>query len=238
MILSGPGGMNLRQLDPIELFRICAAERENEDAWSEFLRRYMTKLKYFVHGALRQVYGRSTCHGESTASDGFQESDLLQNSIVRLVENDCAAMKRFSGTSENDLLAYLAVICRSSVLDTLRHNNAQKRKPAATEGEETVMTSIGSLRSANHTEFEREILAHELVSLSLQTIQAHSRSDDVSNRDRLVFKLHFFDGLSYSQISRCKGINLSKAGVEKLLKRLVGQVQTLASSGKSEETQQ
>jgi RNA polymerase sigma factor (sigma-70 family) len=238
MSLNGPGNTDLRQLDPIELFHLCASNRENEDAWTEFLRRYMTKLKYFVHGAQRQVFGHSTCHDESTSSNGLQESDLLQNVIVRLVENSCAAMKRFSGTSENDLLAYLAVICRSSVLDTLRHNNAQKRKPAATESEETVMASIGSLRSANHMGFEREILAHELVSLSMQTILTHSRSDDVSNRDRLVFKLHFFEGLSYSQIARCRGVNLSKAGVEKLLKRLVGQVQTLALSGKSEGTRQ
>jgi RNA polymerase sigma factor (sigma-70 family) len=238
MSLTGPGSRDLRQIDPIELFQLCASNRENGDAWAELLRRYMTKLKYFVHGALRQVFGHSTCHDESASTNGLQESDLLQNVIVRLVENNCAAMKRFSGTSENDLLAYLAVICRSSVLDTLRHNNAQKRKPAATESEETVIASIGSLRSANHMGFEREILAHELVSLSLQTIQAHSRSDDVSNRDRLVFKLHFFDGLSYSQIARCRGVNLSKAGVEKLLKRLVGQVQTLALSGKSEETRQ
>ncbi len=238
MNLNGPGGMDLRQLDPLELFRLCAAERENENAWSEFLRRYMTKLKYFIHGALRQGFGHSTHLSDSVTSECLQESDLLQNAIVRLVENDCAAMKRFSGTSENDLLAYLAVICRSSVFDTLRRTNALKRRPESTDSEETVVTSIESFRPANHTGFEREILAHELVSLSLQTIQSHSRSDDVSNRDRLVFKLHFFDGLSYSQISRCSGINLSKAGVEKLLKRLVGQVQTLASSGKSEETRQ
>jgi RNA polymerase sigma factor (sigma-70 family) len=238
MNLYGSGSENLRQLDPIELFRICAAQSENTDAWSEFLRRYMTKLKYFIHGKLRQVFGHSIYHNESTAPDGVQESDLLQNAIVRLVENNCSAMKRFSGTSENDLLAYLAVICRSSVLDTLRRTNALKRRPAVADGEETVLAPIVNFRPANHTEFEREILAHELVSLSLQTIQAYSRSDDVSNRDRLVFKLHFFDGLSSSQICRCEGINLSKTGVEKVLKRLVGQVQTLASSGNSEETRQ
>ena len=238
MNLNGPGSTNLRQLDPLELFRICAAERENTDAWSEFLRRYMTKLKYFIHGSLRQIFGHSNYHNGLMASDGLQENDLLQNAIIRLVENNCAAMKRFSGTSENDLLAYLAVVCRTSVLDTLRRNNAQKRKPVAGEGEVAVTASAESFRPASHIGFEREILAHELVSLSLQTIQAHSRSDEVSNRDRLVFKLHFYDGLSSSQIARCRGINLSKAGVEKLLKRLVGQVQTLASSGKSEETRQ
>jgi RNA polymerase sigma factor (sigma-70 family) len=235
MSSNGPIGIKWHHLDPVELFRLCAAERDNTEAWAEFLRRYMAKLKYFIHGALRQVFGYSAYQDESTASEGLQESDLFQNAIVRLVENNCAAMKRFSGICENDLLAYLAVICRSSVLDTLRRNNALKRKPAATESEETIRASIGGSHPADHSEFEREFLAHELVSLTLQTIQSRSHSDDVSNRDRIVFKLHFFDGLSHSQIAQCEGINLSKAGVEKLLKRLVGKVQTLVLSGKSEE---
>ena len=47
-------GADLYQLDPIELFRICADDRENYDAWTEFLRRYTTKMKYFIQGSLRQ----------------------------------------------------------------------------------------------------------------------------------------------------------------------------------------
>jgi len=227
----GPLEAELRLLDPIELFQVCAADRENSDAWREFLRRYTAKLGHFINGTLRQVFGSSASQPGS-----IQESDLFQNAIVRLVENDCAAMKRFSGTSENDLLAYLAVICRSSVLDTLRRNNALKRRHAAAESDEATLAASNSDRRADYSGFEREILARELVSLTWRTIECHS--GHVSDRDHLVFKLHFFDGLSYSQIAQCKGINLSKAGVEKLLKRLVGRVQTLASSGKSEGTLQ
>jgi RNA polymerase sigma factor (sigma-70 family) len=217
-------------LNAIELFQVCAADRENSDAWREFLRRYTTKIKLFINGTLRQVFGSSAFQPGS-----IQESDLFQNAIVRLVENDCAAMKRFSGTSENDLLAYLAVICRSSVLDTLRRNNALKRRHIAVENDEAVLTAAGP-QHRNYSEFERAILVSEIVSLARHTID--SKSGHVSNRDHLVFKLHFFDGLSYSQIAQCKGINLSKAGVEKLLKRMVGRVQTLVSPGKSEETLQ
>ncbi len=228
---TGPLETELRLLDPIELFRACAADRENSDAWREFLRRYTTKIRHFINGTLRQVFGSSAFQPGS-----IQESDLFQNAIVRLVENDCAAMKRFSGASENDLLAYMAVICRSSVLDTLRRSNALKRKRAGTKDDEGVLASAGSQRHTGDAEFERDILVGELVSLTRRSIESHS--GHVSNRDHLVFKLHFFDGLSYSQIAQCKGINLSKAGVEKLLKRLVGRVQTLASSGKSEGTLQ
>jgi RNA polymerase sigma factor (sigma-70 family) len=228
--------MEVRLLDPIELFQLCAADRENSDAWGEFLRRYATKIRYFIQGTLRQTFGYPAHQRESTAAGGIQESDLFQNAILRLVENDCAAMKRFSGTSENDLLAYLAVICRSSVLDTLRRNNALKRRHTAPEIDEFTLASAASRRFTDSLEFERDILVGEIVSLTQNTIQCHS--GDVSSRDRLLFKLHFFDGLSYSQIARCRGVNLSKAGVEKVLKRLVGRVRTLASSGKTEETVQ
>ena len=227
----------LQSLDPVELFRFCAANRENTVAWSEFLRRYTAKLKYFIHGTLRQVLGYSANSDHSITFGSIQSGDLFQNTIVRLVENDCAAMKRFSGTSENEMLAYLAVICRSSVLDTLRRSNALKRRAPTTGAEDAVLDSTGSHRFIDNSNFERNILARELASLFRDTIRSHS--GNTSNRDRLVFKLHFFDGLSYSQIAQCGGVNLSKAGVEKLLKRLVDRVQTLAVTGKSgEETLQ
>jgi RNA polymerase sigma factor (sigma-70 family) len=223
--------MNVCLLDPIELFKLCAAHRENSDAWVEFLRRYTAKIKHFIHGALRLALGG--CAYPSDAAE-FQESDLFQNIIVRLVENDCAAMKRFSGASENALLAYLAVICRSAVLDEIRHNAAYKRRrPVGMENNESIVNA-NSPQLMNHSQCERNILMSELMSFARHIAQSHS--DIVSHRDQLVFQLHFFDGLSHSQIARCKGVNLTKTGVEKLLNRLVERVQFLASSRRSVET--
>jgi RNA polymerase sigma factor (sigma-70 family) len=230
-----PPDARYRLLDPVKLFQLCATDREDSDAWSEFLRRYTAKIKHFIYGTMRQVLGYSAFQ-TSITSGGTQESDLFQNAIVRLVENDCAAMKRFSGSMEDELLAYLAVICRSSVLDALRRNNALKRRAVTVEKEEFTLGPYHSRGFMNCSGIERDILARELISLASRTIESHSGC--VSTRDQLVFKLHFFDGLSYSQISQCKGVNLSKAGVEKLLQRLVARVQTLASSGESEETLQ
>ena len=234
--LAKPPDIDLRLLDPIELFKLCADNRENSYAWSEFLRRYTTKLKHFIYGTLRQTSGYGSCQNNPITSGSIQDGDLFQNVIVRLIENDCAIMKRFSGTSENDLLAYLAVICRSNVLDMLRRNSALKRRAPISEMEESTKDSNASYLLRGNSGFEREILARELVSLFNHSLKSHS--DQVSDRDQLVFQLHFFDGLSLGQISQCKGINLSKAGVERLLKRLVDRVQILASSGSSEESLQ
>jgi RNA polymerase sigma factor (sigma-70 family) len=164
---------------------------------------------------------------------GIQESDLFQNAIIRLVENHCAAMRRFTGQSENELLAYLAVICRSVVLDALRHNQAAKRRGENDSAENVELAAPCRHSRADHN-FERQVLIRELVSLTQSTIESHSEG---AERDRLVFDLHFLQGLSFGQISQCKGVNLSKAGVEKLLKRMIARVQLLALPAKSSETQ-
>jgi RNA polymerase sigma factor (sigma-70 family) len=228
--------MELSPLDAVKLLYICAADRQNSAAWSEFLRRYSGKIKYFISGTLRKYPPSYAETSEFAASRGVQESDLFQNVVLRLVENDCAVMKKFTGKTEGDLLAYLAVICRSSVLDSLRRNSACKRRPATAAVRESFLASIGFQNPATPPEFERDILVNEIAALARKTISSHSGR--VSGRDQLIFDLHFFDGLSCSQIAQCRGIKLSKAGVEKLLKRLVGRVQNLASSGKSEETMQ
>ncbi len=220
----------LRSLDAVELFHICADDTGNSEAWTEFLRRYTIKIKYFIGGTLRQLASQ-TASGSSMQACGVQESDLFQNSIIRLVSNECAAMKRFSGKNEDELLAYLAVICRSSVLDTLRRTAAVKRTLDRDGGGEV---DIALADKDEIEDLDRKVLIRELMSLTRNTIE--SDSGPTSLRDKLIFDLHFYNGLSFSQISQCKGVNLSKAGVEKLLKRLISRVQTLATAGKTDGT--
>jgi RNA polymerase sigma factor (sigma-70 family) len=237
IMLAGNYPLQMEQLcllQPVELFRLCASDRENSAAWSEFLRRFATKLKYFIRGTLRQTCGSLADTNSAASLWGTQESDLFQNTILRLVENDCSAMKRFSGETEEELLAYLAVISRSVVRDTMRKSQAVKRRVGTATIEETDRSDVSHKKAIADTACEREILVRELVSLTRQTIKA--LSGETWARDRLVFELHFFHGLSFQQIAQCSGVNLSKGGVEKLLKRLVERVQALAESGRSEAT--
>jgi len=220
--------------DPVELFFLCAADREDSAVWSEFLRRYAVKIKYFIRGMLRRTFGSALDPGAATVHSSMQESDLLQNTILRLVENDCAAMKRFSGTTEGELLAYLAVISRSVVMDAMRRHRALRRHaftPANQPGNYAKDCPCAG-NVADDSNLEREVLGRELASLTQQTIKSLSGSD--FSRDRLVVELYFSHGLSLQQIAQCEGINLTKSGVEKLLNRLVMRVRALASAGRSE----
>ncbi len=226
---------DLQELDSLRLVTLCAQSTQNSAVWSEFVRRFTPKIKQFIRGTLRQSAACGSPVGEAhICISGVQENDLFQNTIIRLVANDCAALKRFTGTSENDFLAYLAVISRSVVRDFLRSQNAAKRPkmpvlhPRADSESEPMYPDANTGRP----QLERRILAHEVVGLSRRAIQLLSGVS--AERNWLIFQLYYYYNLSAGQISQCKGIDLSKAGVEKVLNQVKERVRTIISTDPSE----
>jgi RNA polymerase sigma factor (sigma-70 family) len=218
------------RLHPVELFSRCAADRSDAAVWAEFLRRYVPKIKYFIRGTLRRTFGTESDPGVSVVRGAVQETDLVQNFILRLVQNECAVMRRFSGTTEDELLAYLAVITRSVVIDTLRqqrifHGGAHAPEARPSDNPEN---NCRYSDMADDSDLERGILARELASLAQQTLKC--LSGPAWSRDKLVCNLYFTHNLSFRQIAECKGINLTKGGVEKLLNRLIDRVRTSAAA--------
>jgi RNA polymerase sigma factor (sigma-70 family) len=166
---------------------------------------------------------------------GIQKNDVFQNTVLRLVERNCAAIKKFSGTTEEEWLAYLAVITRSVVRDWLRRQRAVKRG----SGMETLTLSPkGSQRPLliwqeyQQQLPERELLGREVRNLCERTIV--SLQSDSSVRDMLIFRLYFDHNLSIAQIANCRGISLSKGGVEKVINRLTDRMRSLISTDTSE----
>ena len=204
-----PPVTDVQTLGAVELFARCAQNTDDSALWSEFMRRYGPRIQGFIRRTLTQTLAADS----SPSLRGIHESDLLQSTVVRLVENGCAAMKRFSGSSEEEILPYLAVITRSVVRDSLRRQRALKRPVSESE-----LPSSDSKSVANECTIERELLAREVTSLSLRAIE--TQTGEFSARDRLIFQLYFFHDLSMSEIARCQGIGLSKTGVESVLQRL------------------
>jgi|WetSurMetagenome_2_1015567.scaffolds.fasta_scaffold03221_2 RNA polymerase sigma factor (sigma-70 family) len=215
--------ISLPQIDSVELLSLCAQDRENSSLWAEFMRRYAPKIKLFIRGTLRQDGDAGARSLNSSATT--HEMDLFQNTILRLVENNCAALRRFSGTKESELLAYLAVIARSTVRDFMRRQRAKKRFSWPVEADaadrQWVKTPNFSQEPSSESATERRILAQELERLSLKAIENNS-GDPL--RDKLIFQLYFYDDLSAAQIAACSGVGLSKAGVEKTLSTLKDRV--------------
>ncbi len=222
--------VDLRQLDSVELVALCARNLQDSHLWSEFVRRFTPRIRQFISGSVRysERCGDSV-YGPSRLIDEAQMKDLFQSTIVRLVENDCDALKRFSGSSESDLLAYFAVITRSVVRDYLRRQRATKR-PVALPADR--YSGICPSEQPSSNSLDRDVLGREVVRLSERTIR--SLSGESSARDLLIFQLYYYDDLSTGQIAQCKGIGLTKPGVEKVLNRLKERVRMLLSSDRSE----
>jgi RNA polymerase sigma factor (sigma-70 family) len=218
----------------VQLFSLCAEDRDNSSLWAELLRRITPKIKHFIRGTLRQSLGPDVVFiSAPIVFGGIQESDLFQTTIVRLVENDCAAMKRFGGESDEQLMAYLAVITRSAVRDCLRRMRAKKRPLIRADAADTRQSGGDFDReAAGNKSPEREVLGRELKELSHKLLE--SGKGRFPGRDKLIFQLYFFNDLSAGQIARCEGINLSKAGVEKVLNRLKDRIRSNARIGASE----
>ena len=136
-------------------------------------------------------------------------------------------------------MAYLAVITRSVVRDCLRRQRARKRPPIwmAVEPSRLDLTDAPGARvRMDPSSAERGLLAREIRDLSERSL--HSLAGKSSDRDRLIFELYFFHDLSLNQIAQCRGINLSKAGVEKVICRLTEHLRAAAMVGVSEATLQ
>jgi RNA polymerase sigma factor (sigma-70 family) len=223
------------ELESVRLFHLCAHDSTDFALWTELLRRFTPRIKSFIRGTLRQNTTDSAPFSPSYFyAAGSHESDLFQNTILRLVENDCAAMKRFTGTTEEQLLAYLAVITRSVVRDSVRRDRALKRPALVHASLEDSVSSIpvDADRGRESSASERGILAREVKELSKHTIR--NRSDEFTARDLLIFELYFEQDLTTSQIANCQGVELSKTGVEKVLNRLKDRVRSAAEIGTHE----
>jgi RNA polymerase sigma factor (sigma-70 family) len=207
---------NLREMDSIKLAHLCAANQQDTELWTEFLRRFTPKIKTFIRSTLRQS-------GNTGSANSNQESDLFQNTILRLVQNNCAALKRFSGTTESELLIYFAVIARSTVRDSVRRQSAKRRfhLPASPSAEDRDYIQEPGIENS----VEREILAREIEQLSFETISGSI----LPVRDKLIFQLYFYEDLSAAQIASCGGVELSKTGIEKIINKLKEKVRKAAS---------
>ena len=218
------------QIDSLTLISLCANNPTHHGLWSEFLARFGGRIRFYIRRTLQSDAGVAHLAGPFAGLPMKGEADLLQETILRLVEDDCGALKRFTGASEENLFAYFAVIARSVVCDYLRRQRALKRPRWRSTDDLVTLEEQWAYRPkrgrAEHAP-EQTVLARELEVLSLQTIRNHSGEN--ADRDRLLFELYFYEGLSFGQISKCKGINLTRAGVEKALNRVKDIVRSAAA---------
>jgi len=212
------------QMDCAKLVSACVMDTGNSALWEELLSRYGLKIKQFIRRAWNLWLAGSSPSSQEVFG-GEEQGDLFQAAVLLLIENDCAVMKRFSGSTEDEWLAYLAKIACSVVRDSARRQRRSKRFGCGSALFPFSYPLGFHGQNWNHTgyrDLERRILALEVKAVCERTIG--NLSGQNSARDKLIFRLYFIHDLSISQIVECKGLNLSKSGVRDVINRLACRV--------------
>jgi len=210
------------QLTVHELLTRCLQRPPDEDAWREFVQRY--------HGAIRTSVAKTFHVRASQETDRraqFPEDlieDLVQVVYVRLVEEGNRALDRFEGEHENSIFQYLGIISINVVRDHFREAKAQKRPKISFSLDELLETAGegGMLKDAvSGIDGSWTGAASNLTMEDLEGALKRSVSRRHRDRDALIFKLRYFDGLTLEEIKKALALDISPIGIGSILNRII-----------------
>jgi RNA polymerase sigma-70 factor (ECF subfamily) len=199
-----------------EVVRACAGSRD-EKAWAEFIRRFQVVI---AAAALRTA--RRWCEPSHPQLD-----DLIQETFLKLCENDCRLLRSFEARREDSIYGFLKVVAANVVHDHFKSATAAKRGAAQTE------PILEPFRIDARTAFVDSFVA---VNQRLQLQQIDRILNQVTagkdqERKRTIFWLRHHQGLTASEIASIPEIGLTTEGVESVLMRLTIMIRShIASS--------
>lgn len=158
-------------------------------AWEEFVDRF---VGVFIHVIRHTAHSRSATLGPSDIDDLCSEIFLV------LLQNDFAVLRHFK--QKASLATYLAVIARRVVVKSLVNKKKQSGAASYTSSSGSIPLEAVIIQDESREQLEQRIEeARELMNL-------------LPPSDAAVIKLHYLDGLSYSEISSQLSINENSIG--------------------------
>jgi RNA polymerase sigma-70 factor (ECF subfamily) len=148
-------------------------------------------------------------------SDEFARyaDDWIQDVFTKLVQNDGRIVRSFRGTTEISVCAFLSSIAVSVVSDQLRSQRALCRAAQVVPFDE--------LTELNAPAADGEARVSALLAwIDIERILQADGQSKTPERDLLIFKLYFVEGLSAREIASIPSMNLTTSGLEKVLNRV------------------
>lgn len=222
------------QLTVHELLKRCLERPPDEDAWREFVQRY--------HGAIRSSVAK-TFHAraiqETDRRAQFPEDlieDLVQVVYMRLVEEGNRALNRFEGEHENSIFQYLTIISINVVRDHFREGKAQKRPKLSFSLDELMENAgdggmlkdaVSSIDGLRVTGASSNVTMDDLEAALKRSVSRRHR-----DRDILIFKLRYYDGLTLDEIKKSLRLDISPIGIGSILNRINGKLRVKLLRGR------
>lgn len=208
------------QLTVHELLKRCQQRPPDEDAWQEFVRRYHGSIRASIAKTFHSRVSQETDRRAQFPDDLIE--DLAQAVYVRLIEESNRALDRFEGQHENSIFQYLGIIAINVVRDHFREAKAKKR-PKISFSLDELMEDAGGNARKNSVSSAESFSTGNKSGLTMDDIEsALKRSVSRRHRDRdaLIFKLRYYEGLTLEEIKTALALDISTIGIGSILNRI------------------
>lgn len=177
------------------------------EAWKEFVRRFQPLISGIIARIAREYQDHTT---------GLVD-ELTQDVFLKLCDKDSARLRRVKVSGDESLYAYLKVVAVNLARDYFRADRAKKRGPNSYGGGlEVADRQQGPPSLARMLSSEQGVLLKE-VNECLDIVTG----GDMAKRDRLIFRMHHYQGFTAAEIALIPSIGLGPKGVESLLRRIL-----------------
>jgi RNA polymerase sigma-70 factor (ECF subfamily) len=192
-----------------ELVRACAGSKD-DGAWAEFIRRFQLVIAAAVLRTARHW-------GEPSRP---QLDDLIQDTYLKLCENDSRLLRSFQPRHEDSIYGFLKVVAANVVHDLFKSALAAKRGAGQTEA---IMEPVQmDPKTAGADSFD--VVSHRLQLEQVDKILTQVTAGKDQERKRTIFWLRHRQGLTASEIAAIPSIGLTTEGVESVLMRLTAMI--------------
>jgi len=182
------------------------------ESWEEFQRRFDEVVAIYIYCDLRRY--RDFCDSKELEQT---VKDLRQDVYIKLLKGRAKALRKFRGEHPGSFRAYLRTTSINVVRNYVRSLSREKQaieKHLSISGD-TNSSDDDPAASNAFKNLEVEFLKESIIQALKECF--HSRDP---GRDLLLFRLHFFEGLSAGEIHEHYHFNLSKSGIETTLSRM------------------
>jgi RNA polymerase sigma factor (sigma-70 family) len=211
----------LEALPSASLFKLCASCFEDDRYWEEFVRRFNHNLTRSVYHAYRRFSGEPQLQY-------WVLSELLQEAYLKILKDRCAALRRFRGRTELEAEVYLMHIATSVTIDELRRQQSLKRHIRFVPLEKSHLSEkLWDWHDRAPSLYTNELAEYELIRLLRRTFTGKN-----SERDILIFLLHFCEGLTPQEIAKAGICDLKPASIAQKVGRMCDKIRSVVFSNK------
>ena len=198
-----------------ELVRACAGSKD-EWAWSELIRRF--------HGVIAATVLRTARQWSEPSRS--QLDDLIQDTYLKLCENDCRLLRSFQPRHQDSIYGFLKVVAANVVHDHFKGALAAKRGAVQTIAIEERGTEPATIEVKTTVPDTFEAISQRVQLDHIDKILRQVTAGKDQERKCTIFWLRHRQGLTASEIAAIPAIGLTTEGVESVLMRLAAMIRS------------